>query len=95
MTRPKVAATVLIDGATIYVLLAGILDFEQEKSRLEKEIGKLDKELSSMNKKLSNADFLEKAPERVVAGVREKHDTMLEKQQALEATLERIKKMID
>jgi valyl-tRNA synthetase len=94
MSRPKVAATVLIDGATVYVLLEGILDFEQEKSRLEKEIGKLDKELSSMNKKLSNDDFLEKAPEKVVAGVREKHDAMLEKQQALKATLERIEKMI-
>ena len=30
MSRPKVAATVLIDGATLYVLLEGILDFEQE-----------------------------------------------------------------
>ena len=95
MPRPKVAATVMIEGATLYVLLEGILDFEQERLRLKKEIGKLNKELSSMNKKLSNADFLEKAPPKVVEGVREKHDAMLEKRQALEATLERIKGMID
>ncbi len=93
--RPKIAATILINGATIYVLLEGIIDFAQERSRLEKGIGKLNKELIGMNKKLSNADFLNKAPAKVVEGVREKHDAMLEKQQALEATLKRIKEIME
>jgi valyl-tRNA synthetase len=93
--RPKSAATVLINGARVYVLLEGIIDFAQEQSRLEKEIGKLTKEMSGMNKKLSNEDFLTKAPATVVAGVREKHAMLLEKQQALEATLSRIQAMMD
>jgi valyl-tRNA synthetase len=95
MQRPKAAATVLVDGATVYVLLEGIIDFVQEQTRLEKEIGKLSKELSGMNKKLGNADFLNKAPAEVVDGVREKHAAMLEKQHALEATLQRVKDMMD
>jgi valyl-tRNA synthetase len=95
MKRPKAAATVLVDGATVYVLLEGIIDFTQEQIRLEKEIGKLSKELSGMNKKLGNEDFLKKAPAEVVDGVREKHAAMIEKQHALEATMERIKAMMD
>jgi valyl-tRNA synthetase len=95
MERPKTAATVLINGATLYVLLEGILDFTQEQIRLEKEIGKLTKELSGMNIKLGNEDFLKKAPVEVVVGVREKHAAMLEKQHALATTLARIKSMLD
>ncbi|MBR9986656.1 MAG: valine--tRNA ligase, partial [Desulfosarcina sp.] len=83
MKRPKMAATVLVNGATVYVLLKGIIDFAQEQTRLEKEIGKLSKELSGMNKKLGNEDFLKKAPADVVDGVREKHAALLEKQHAL------------
>ncbi len=94
MSRPKAAATIMVNGATVYVLLEGIIDFTREQFRLEKEIGKLSKALSSMNKKLGNEDFLRKAPVKVVDGVREKHAAMLEKQQALEATLERIKAMM-
>jgi valyl-tRNA synthetase len=94
MEDPKAAATVLVGGATVYVLLEGIIDFAQEQTRLEKEIGKLTKELAGMNKKLGNEDFLGKAPADVVAGVREKHAAKLEKQHALETTLERIKAMM-
>jgi valyl-tRNA synthetase len=86
---------VLVWGATVYVLLEGIIDFAQERTRLEKEIGKLTRELAGMNKKLGNEDFLEKAPADVVAGVREKHSAKLEKQQALEATLQRIEAMME
>jgi valyl-tRNA synthetase len=95
MREPKAAATVLVWGATVYVLLEGIIDFAQERTRLEKEIGKLTRELAGMNKKLGNEDFLEKAPADVVAGVREKHSAKLEKQQALEATLQRIEAMME
>ena len=95
LKRPRAAATVLIGGATVYVMLEGIIDFAQEQTRLEKEIAKLTKELTGMNKKLGNEDFLNKAPADVVAGVREKHAALAEKQHALEATLERIQAMME
>jgi valyl-tRNA synthetase len=48
-----------------------------------------------MNKKLGNEDFLKKAPPEVVDGVREKHAALLERQHALERTLERIREMME
>ena len=94
MTRPRAAATVLVNDATVFVMLEGIIDFAQEQARLDKEIGKLSKELGGMSKKLGNEDFLKKAPPAVVDGVREKHAAMLEKKQALEATQKRISEMM-
>jgi valyl-tRNA synthetase len=64
MQRPRAAATVLVDGATVYVLLEGIIDFVQEQTRLEKEIGKLTKELSGMNKNWATRIFSTKRPLR-------------------------------
>ncbi len=89
--RPRGAATAVVQGATIFVSLEGILDVAQEIRRLEKEIGKIDTELIAVVKKLQNEDFLAKAPEDVVEKVREKHDALVEKQEKLQANLDRIK----
>jgi valyl-tRNA synthetase len=88
--KPKAAATAVIDGATIFVSLEGIIDFGQEAARLQKEIGKIDTELSTLNKKLGNEDFLKKAPEAVVNKVKNQHAAYSEKRQALEMHLTRI-----
>jgi valyl-tRNA synthetase len=88
--RPKTAAASIVNGAVIHVSLEGIIDFEKETQRLEKEINKLSKELISASKKLHNEDFLRKAPPEVVEKVKEKHDTLCEKQQKLKINLERI-----
>ena len=88
--RPKTAAASVVDGAVIYVSLEGIIDFEKETQRLEKEISKISKELIAASKKLHNEDFLRKAPPDVVEKVKEKHDTLCERQEKLKANLERI-----
>ena len=88
--RPKTAAASIVNGAVIYVSLEGIIDFEKETQRLEKEINKLSKELISASKKLHNEDFLKKAPQDVVEKVKEKHDSLCERQQKLKINLERI-----
>jgi valyl-tRNA synthetase len=89
--RPKSSATAVVGGATIFVLLEGIIDFEKEVIRLEKEMSKISKELNVILKKLNNQDFLSKAPEDVVDKVREKQHVLYEKQQKIEANLEKIK----
>lgn len=89
--KPKGAATAVVQGATIFVSLEGILDVAQEIRRLEKEIGKIDTDLIAVVKKLQNEDFLAKAPEDVVEKVREKHDSLVEKQEKLQANLDKIK----
>jgi len=88
--KPRAAATSVIEGATIFVSLAGIIDFSQEAARLQKEIGKIDAELATLNKKLGNEDFLSKAPEAVVDKVRTQQAAFSEKREALEMHLSRI-----
>jgi len=88
--KPKAAATAVIEGATIFVSLEGIIDFNQEAARLKKEIGKVDSELTVLNKKLGNEDFLKKAPAAVVDKVKGQHAAFAEKREALEMHLSRI-----
>jgi len=91
--RPKSAATSVVDNATIFVHLEGIIDFAQEMNRLDKEINKLTNELSIVSKKLSNEDFLSKAPKAVVEKVKEKQESLMEKQRKLQTNLNKIKEL--
>jgi len=89
--RPGAAATAVIPEATVYVPLEGVLDVDKETGRLEKEIKKLDGELVKLSKKLDNQDYLSKAPAEVVQKTKDKHAELSEKQQKLEAQLERVR----
>ena len=89
--RPKAAATGVVDGATIYVPLEGVIDFSKEIQRLEKEIGKLAQEFATVNKKLGNDAFLSRAPADVVAKVRDKQTLLSEKMEKLQGNLDRIR----
>jgi len=91
--RPKSAATAVVNDATIFVSLEGIVDFAKEIERLEKEINKLTNELAMVSKKLNNEDFLSKAPAPVVEKVKIKNDLLVEKQEKLLANLDKIKKL--
>ncbi|MEW6673038.1 MAG: valine--tRNA ligase [Thermodesulfobacteriota bacterium] len=91
--KPRASATAIVDRATIFVSLEGIIDFAKEVQRLEKEISKLNSEFNTVAKKLNNQDFLSKAPEEVVAKVREKHKAFSDKQQKLLSHLEKVKSM--
>ncbi len=85
------AATAIVSDAVLLVELKGVVDFAREAQRLEKEIGKVTRELTGVEKKLSNEGFLSKAPEEVVAEVREKKALMAEKLEKLSATMEKVK----
>jgi valyl-tRNA synthetase len=88
--RPGAAATAVMPETTVYVPLEGVLDVDKETARLEKEIKKLDGELVKLSKKLGNQDYLAKAPAEVVQKTRDKHAGLSEKQQKLQAQLERV-----
>lgn len=69
---PSGSAQIIIGEATVCLPLAGIIDLSAETARLAKEAGKLDSEISKIEKKLSNPKFLDKAPDEIVEGEREK-----------------------
>ncbi len=88
--KPPSSATAILDKSLIFVPLEGIIDFEKEAARLEKELVKLEKEISGLSKKLNNEDFLAKAPDDVVAKVKEKHSGLSEKHLKIRSNLEKI-----
>ena len=88
--RPRASATAIVKGATIFVPLEGIIDFEKESQRLRKEIDKLDRELVQISRKLENENFLNKAPEAVVGEVKERYGACAEKREKLQSTMDRI-----
>jgi len=79
LRKPRVAASTIVKGIEVYVILQDILDFDSESKRLQKELGKLEKEYGLVQKKLSNEDFLSKAPAEVVEKEREKEQRLGEK----------------
>ena len=66
------AVSVVIPGATVYLPLEDLVDFEKEKERLLKEKERLTKELARSRGMLANEKFLSKAPEAKVAEEKEK-----------------------
>ena len=66
------AVSVVIPGATLYLPLEDLVDFEKEKERLLKEQARLEKELARSKGMLSNEKFLSKAPEAKVQEEKEK-----------------------
>ena len=66
------AVSIVVPGATVYLPLEDLVDFEQELERLKKEEEKLTKEIARANGMLSNEKFISKAPEKKVQEEREK-----------------------
>jgi valyl-tRNA synthetase len=91
---PEQSASAALVGVTIYVPLAGLVDFAAEAVRLAKEIAKLEKESVSSRNKLANQSFLAKAPAEVVEKEKTKLDEADSKMARLRESLERVKSFL-
>ncbi len=60
------APSLLEAGGTIYLPLAGLVDLDEERRKLEKQRDDLAKWINASKSKLCNEKFLAKAPEKVV-----------------------------
>ncbi|AGY81422.1 valine--tRNA ligase [Carnobacterium inhibens] len=89
---PETAMASVITGAEIYLPLAGLINLEEEITRLEKELDKWSKEVKRVEGKLANKRFVENAPDAVVEAEKAKQVDYLEKQVAV---TERIKVLKD
>ena len=94
IAKPKVAASCILSGLEIIVPLAGLMNFEEEKKRVEKELKKIEKDSIFLGKKLSNPNFVDKAPPEVIAKDRQKQKDLSEKQAKLQNHLKSIEQAI-
>jgi valyl-tRNA synthetase len=72
----------------VHVIYEKKIDVAAERERLKKELEKLEKEFANNQRQLSNEQFLAKAPEKVVEGLRRRA-------QELAGLLEKIKHQLD
>ena len=61
------SATQVIGQTELLVPLAGLIDFDAERARLEREEEKLGKEIEKLAGRLGNTGVVDKAPPEVVA----------------------------
>jgi valyl-tRNA synthetase len=90
---PEKAMTAVVSGAEIYLPLQGLINIEEEITRLEKELEKLNKEVERVQKKLANEKFVAKAPAQVVEEECAKEKDYLEKRTTVQERLEELKRM--
>jgi valyl-tRNA synthetase len=74
--EPPTSATALLGGMQILVPMAGLIDVEAERERLQKRRDKVAADLSKIEAKLGNASFVDRAPEAVVAKERERQESL-------------------
>ncbi|MFQ5939419.1 MAG: valine--tRNA ligase [Alphaproteobacteria bacterium] len=69
---PDGAVQLVLEAAVLILPLAGVVDLDKEKARLQGERRKLEGEIDRLERKLANEDFLAKAPAEVVEHERER-----------------------
>jgi valyl-tRNA synthetase len=88
---PKASATaVLAGGAELAIPLEGLIDFEQERQRLNREQEKLQAEAAKLEAQLSNPNFVERAPAERVEEVRARITDIAQRSSQLRQTVENL-----
>jgi len=85
--KDAAAATFMVGTQEYAVPLAGNIDVEAEKTRLQKDIAYYEGFLASVQKKLANEKFVSKAPAAVIEGERRKQADAQSKLATLRASL--------
>jgi valyl-tRNA synthetase len=87
---PGGAVQVVVDEATYALPVAGVVDLEQERRRLDRELAKAAAELERFDQKLANPRFLDRAPAEVVEEQRARRAEAEQTRRKLEAARARI-----
>ena len=85
--------TCATSDAKLYIPMGQLVDVEKELERIAKELEKARKNLASLEGKLSNENFVSRAPEHVVADIREKAQKAQDLIAGLEQSEEALKKL--
>ncbi|MEG0449009.1 MAG: valine--tRNA ligase [Lysinibacillus sp.] len=93
LEAPGQSMTAVVTGAELFLPLVGLINLEEEMTRLEKELEKWAKEVKLVSGKLSNEKFVSKAPEALVVAEREKLADYESKHAVVLKRLEELKAM--
>jgi valyl-tRNA synthetase len=89
-TPPKGAAQIVLADVTAALPLAGVIDMDAERARLEREIARNEAEIAKVDARLANADFVAKAPPEVIEENRERKAAFEAAVKKLKAALKRV-----
>ena len=87
LPKPPAAAETVIGEMVIYMPLAGVIDLDAERARLTKRHEQAVKDVSAAQKMLDNPNFIQRAPEKVVAQKREHLERLLAEKAKLARSL--------
>jgi valyl-tRNA synthetase len=80
----------VVDEAIFALPLAGVIDLDQERQRLDKELAEAEAEIARFDQKLANPKFLDRAPSEVVEEQRLRRAEAEQTRQKLRAARARI-----
>ncbi|MGV3524248.1 MAG: valine--tRNA ligase [Candidatus Sericytochromatia bacterium] len=86
----KQAAHGVSQSTQVILPLAGLIDPDKERERLQRELSKLDKELKALSGRLENPQFRARAPQEVVAEAEQQRTELLYQQNVLQERLQNL-----
>jgi valyl-tRNA synthetase len=92
LEAPRASARAVLTGggAELAVPLEGLIDFEQERRRLQREQEKLQAEAAKLEAQLSNPNFVSRAPVERVNEVRDRIAAIAQQSSQLQQTVENL-----
>ena len=87
LPKPSASAEAVIGELAIYIPLADIIDLEAEQARLGKRHQQAVKNVAAAQKALDNPNFIQRAPEKVVAQKRAQLERLMMEQEKLARSL--------
>jgi valyl-tRNA synthetase len=88
--EPENAVSIVSGESVLYLPVNEMVDTEAERARLTKELENAEKMIASANAKLNNADFVSRAPEKVVNIEKDKLEKFTSLKVSILAELERL-----
>ncbi len=90
LTGDKLAAQAVAGGLALEVPLAGLIDVEAERARVQKALERAQSEIAKIERTLSTAGFVERAPKDVVEENRRRLGDYKDQLEKLSAALTRL-----
>jgi valyl-tRNA synthetase len=88
--KPRASVTSVVGNVEVFLPLKGLINLDDEASRIQKEIAKGESELTRTNLKLHNEDFLHKARPEAIEKEKQKAKALTDKGEKLKEGLERV-----